>query len=314
MQEYSRPLSLFNCHLETIFPALFRKIPRIEPTQERISTSDLDFLDLDWYRTGSRDLVIISHGLEGNTKRGYIKGMAEAFIKSGYDALAWNYRGCSGEMNLTSRFYHSGATDDLDTVVAHAASKGGYKKIHLIGFSLGGNITLKYLGENQGSVKEVCRAIAISVPLDLDSSCIALARKENWLYERRFLRSLKKKVREKSNKMKLPNMDQLDSIRTLREFDNYITGPLHGFKDAADYYARCSSKHFLDNIKIPTLIINARNDPFLSQACYPEKVSNNHIQLQYPRHGGHVGFTLFNKKNLYWSEIQALAFIANYPE
>lgn len=314
MQDYPRPLPLFNRHIETIFPALFRKIPAIEPTQERISTPDNDFLDLDWYKPGGRDLVIISHGLEGNTKRGYIKGMAEAFIKSGFDALAWNYRGCSGEMNLTERFYHSGATYDLDTVIDHAAKKGHYKKIHLIGFSLGGNITLKYLGENHPSSGMVSKAVAISVPLDLESSCHSLSSRENWLYERRFLKSLKKKVKEKSFKMKLPNIDRLDSIHKIREFDDYITGPLHGFKDASDYYSKCSSLNFLGSIKTPTLIINALNDPFLSQACFPEKVSNNQIKLSFPKHGGHVGFTLFNGKNLYWSEIQALEFVANDPE
>jgi uncharacterized protein len=314
MQEYTRPLPLFNRHLETMFPALFRKIPLIIPTPERIATPDKDFLDLDWYKTGSSNLVIISHGLEGNTKRGYVKGMAEVFLKSGYDVLAWNYRGCSGEMNLAPRFYHSGATDDLDTVIVHAERQGRYRKIFLIGFSLGGNITLKYLGENHASAERVIKGIAISVPLDLDSSCHSLSRRENFLYERRFLMSLKKKVREKSLKMSFPNIDRLNTIHKIREFDDYITGPLHGFRDATDYYQKCSSKNFLHNIKIPTLIINARNDPFLSQECFPEKLANKNIHLNFPKHGGHVGFTLFNEKNLYWSEIQALEFIANNPE
>jgi predicted alpha/beta-fold hydrolase len=307
--DYTRPFLLFNRHLETVYPALFRSINVAFPKSERITTSDHDFLDLDWYLGNSKKLVIISHGLEGNSKRAYVLGMTKAFIQQGYDVLAWNFRGCSGELNMAQRFYHSGATDDLDTVVQHALSKALYQSISLIGFSLGGNLTLKYLGEGYASASRIRNAVAISVPLDLDSSCQSIAKGENWAYEYRFLRSLKSKVREKGKKMTLPNLQFLDRIKKLREFDDLITGPLHGFKDAQDYYHQCSSIHFLSTIKTPTLILNARNDPFLSPACFPENVGNKQLQFMYPAAGGHVGFTLFNEKKLYWSEIQALQFI-----
>jgi predicted alpha/beta-fold hydrolase len=310
-QSYRRPTALFNRHLETIYPSLFRKPKFIEAQRERIATPDQDFLDLDWYGNGSSRLVIISHGLEGNSKRSYVLGMARAFLQLGYDVLTWNYRGCSEELNRQPRFYHSGATDDLHTVVASVLEKDDYKNISLIGFSLGGNLTLKYLGENHSSVKFIKQAVVISVPLDLGSSSDVLGRPVNWLYTKRFLMSLKKKVVSKALVVDLPIVLNLDSVSNLREFDDRVTAPLHGFKDADDYYKRNSSLPFLPKISCPTLILNARNDPFLSPACYPERIANPAIQTLYPAHGGHVGFTLFNQNGLYWSEIQALDFVSS---
>jgi predicted alpha/beta-fold hydrolase len=307
--DYIRPGWLFNKHLETVYPAVFRKVVLPQPKRERIITPDQDFLDLDWFVNRSNRLIIISHGLEGNSKRGYVLGMAKAFIASGYDVLAWNFRGCSEELNLRPRFYHSGATDDLDTVVQHVQKSARYQSVNLIGFSLGGNLTLKYLGEDFDSAKSIDKGVAISVPLNLDTSCQEISKRENWLYELRFLRSLKSKVSKKAKYITLPSIEKIKSINKLRDFDDLITGPLHGFKDAVDYYSRCSSINFLEKIRTPTLIINALNDPFLSADCYPESANKN-LTLKYPEHGGHVGFTLFNEKNLYWSEIQALQFIA----
>jgi len=309
VNEYIRPLPLFNKHLETVYPAIFRRIWNLHPISERITTPDNDFLDIDWYKNNSKKIVIISHGLEGNSKRAYVLGMTRAFHNSGYDVLAWNFRGCSGEMNWVPRFYHSGATDDLDTVVQHVIKQSKYNSINLIGFSLGGNLTLKYLGENYPSINFIDKAVAISAPLHLDSSCQVLTKLENRVYAIRFLRSLKLKVYSKGQQMNLPNINKVYSITNLREFDDLITGPLHGFKDAADYYEKCSSIHFIPNIKTLTLVINAKNDPILSEECFPKSIHNQHVQFLYPDHGGHVGFTLFNEKNLYWSEIQALQFI-----
>jgi predicted alpha/beta-fold hydrolase len=310
-QPYRRPATLFNRHLETIYPSLFRKPKFLEAQRERLTTPDQDFLDLDWYRNGSSKLVIISHGLEGNSKRGYVLGMARAFLQHGYDVLTWNYRGCSEELNRQPRFYHSGATDDLHTVVQSVLEKDVYNNISLVGFSLGGNLTLKYLGEDHNSVKSINQAVAISVPMDLGSSSDVLGRSVNWLYTKRFLISLKKKVVRKAKVIDLPITVDLDSVSSLREFDDHVTAPLHGFKDADDYYIRNSSLPFLPKISCPTLILNAKNDPFLSPECYPAKIANPAIQTQYPAHGGHVGFTLFNLNGLYWSEIQAVDFVSS---
>lgn len=304
---YSAPWFLFNPHLETIFPSLLRKVALEKYQRERIATSDQDFLDLDWLKQGSDKLVIISHGLEGNSHRAYVKGMAKAFHSQGFDILAWNYRGCSEEMNKAVRFYHSGATDDLHRVVEHAL-QGNYEKVFLIGFSLGGNLTMKYLGEREINDR-VKGAVALSVPLNLDTSCTKLSQPSNWIYSQRFIKSLKKKVSAKASVMGGIDTSRLKAIRNLREFDDFYTGPLHGFKDATDYYFKCSAIRFLDSIKRPSLILNAKNDPFLSDECFPESVKSSFVKCEYPDRGGHVGFTSFNGNGVYWSEHRALDFI-----
>jgi uncharacterized protein len=310
LDKYDPPFFLFNAHLETIFPSVTRRINDIQYERERITTPDDDFLDLDWVRGGSKKLVIISHGLEGNSTRAYIRGMARAFFGFGYDALAWNYRGCSDEMNKQRRFYHSGATDDLDTVVHHAIDQKKYEEIYLIGFSLGGNITLKYLGERQPD-PIIKKAVAISVPLNLHTSCEKISLRSNWVYSNRFLKSLKKKVKTKAALRNDIDITNIDKLKTLREFDDAYTAPLHGYKDAIHYYTECSSIRFVKNITIPALIINAKNDPFLSEDCYPSEMLKDHpyVIFESPERGGHVGFIQLGKNGLYWSEARAIAFI-----
>jgi predicted alpha/beta-fold hydrolase len=310
---YRPPSLLFNAHLQTIYPSLFRKI-NVSWHRERIGTPDNDFLDLDWLKHNSNKLVLISHGLEGNSRRAYVNGMALHFYKNGYDVLAWNYRGCSEEMNRQLRFYHSGATDDLDHVVTHCASLP-YDEIYLIGFSLGGNLTLKYLGEKRNDmVRKIKKAVTFSVPLNLHASCIEISRPSNWIYSQRFLRSLKKKITEKATSYPQQlDVARLASIKTLLEFDDQFTAPLHGFRDAVDYYTRCSSIHFLKFIQLPTLIVNAWNDPFLSKECFPVNELKSHpkIILEPTAEGGHCGFASFKQNGVYWSEERALNFISN---
>lgn len=308
--EYFPPFFLFGPHLETIYPAILRRVQRLAYTRERIDTPDADFLDLDWLRKGCGKVAIISHGLEGNSHRPYVRGMAKALFDNGFDVLAWNFRGCSEEMNHQLRFYHSGATDDLDTVITHASNQG-YKEIYLVGFSLGGNMTLKYLGER--TVPDtIKKAVVFSVPLDLKTSCEKISQPANRIYSNRFLRSLKSKVITKSRLQKGLDVSGLDKIRTLEAFDDRFTAPLHGFANAADYYERCSSIHFVENIRTKTLIVNTRNDPFLSAECFPVPLLKDHphVSLEIPLRGGHVGFTQFNKNGLYWSEQRALDFFA----
>lgn len=308
---YTPPPLLFNGHLETIYPALFRKVEFPLYERERLTTDDDDFLDLDWVRKGNQELVIISHGLEGNTDRAYVKGMARALHAAGFDVLAWNYRGCSREMNRQLRFYHSGATDDLDRVVEHAL-KGPWRSVHLIGFSLGGNITLKLLGEQgQHADGRIGKAIAFSTPVDLHSSCLQISRPQNRLYALRFLISLKEKVRRKAALRSDVDISGLDSIRTLIEFDDRYTGPLHGFAGAVDYYTKCSSLPLLGSISKPTLLVNSRNDPFLSRECFPASLPpHSPVRLIYPDRGGHVGYTSFRGNGVFWSEQIALKFLS----
>ncbi len=314
MNSYTPPFLLFNKHLETIYPSLIRKVNGVNYERERITTPDDDFLDLDWLRQNSKKLIILSHGLEGNSQRSYIKGMANIFYQHGYDVLAWNYRGCSEEMNRKIRFYHSGATDDLDLVVNHSASIG-YAEINLIGFSLGGNLTLKYMGEKSSALHPLIKkGIAFSVPLNLHSSCIEISKSSNWMYNQRFLKSLKAKVINKAKHIQGINTVPLSSIKSLLEFDDHFTAPIHGFKDAIDYYQQCSAIGYIESINRPTLIVNALNDPFLSEDCYPDHLHNHpYLKFEYPDRGGHVGFTLFNQNGLYWSELRALQYIRSTP-
>ncbi|MCG8320631.1 MAG: alpha/beta fold hydrolase [Cytophagales bacterium] len=307
---YTHPFLLVNGHFETIYPALMRKVKGVSYQRERIYTPDDDFLDLDWSKVGGRHLVIVSHGLEGDASRPYVRGMVRAVNNHGYDALAWNYRGCSGEMNLQRRFYHSGATDDLDYVISHVTSQKSYDKIYLVGFSLGGNITLKYLGEKGKALADnLAKAVVFSVPLDLHSSCLKISEPANFIYARRFLKSLTGKIRSKAKLRNDLSTANIGKIKTLIEFDNRYTAPLHGFSNAVDYYSKCSSISFVWPIAIPTLIVNARNDPFLSSDCYPVEKLRDHplVYFEMPLKGGHVGFSVFGEPD-YWSEQRAIAF------
>ncbi len=316
--DYRPPFWLPDGHAQSIFPALFRKVTGVVYERERISTPDDDFLDLDWRmstdpnRNGLRPLVILSHGLEGNSSSQYILGMVKHLNAHGFDTLAWNFRSCSGEMNRLPRFYHSGATDDLDFVVRHALTKG-YAEVYLMGFSLGGNLTLKYLGElAENAYPELRKALVFSVPLHLSSGSTHLERWQAWVYSDRFNRSLKDKIRQKAALLPdLINASHIDQVRTIRDFDNYYTSQLHGYPDAETYYEANSSLYFIDKIRLPTRIVNARNDPFLSRDCYPYDLCKplKHVWLQTPPQGGHCGFYQAGYKGVLWSEELALRYL-----
>jgi uncharacterized protein len=329
--DYQAPFWLPEGHSQTIFPSIFRKVEGIDYVRERIMTDDKDFLDIDIAphppkeelkldskcvgkapSSGVGGAVILSHGLEGNSTRQYILGMVKNFNANGFDCLAWNFRSCSEDMNQTKRFYHSGATEDLDLVVKHTISKG-YQKIYLVGFSLGGNLTLKFLGEKgQNLYPEVHKAVVFSVPLHLASSGKTIS----WIYDQRFIRSLNKKVQAKAQRY--PefeiNTSGIAKIKNLKDFDDAYTSQLHGFKDAEDYYEQNSSLYFLDNIAIKTLIINAKNDPFLSQECYPyERIKKlENVYLQTPEGGGHCGFYPADYQGILWSEKRALEWVMSH--
>lgn len=309
--DYHPPLLYGNGHIQTIYPVIFRKTTQIPYTRERITTPDNDFLDLDWSCINGKCLAVISHGLEGNTTRNYVQGMVRAVNQGGWDALAWNYRGCSGEPNAQLRSYHNGATDDLSTVINHAAATYRYKEIALIGFSLGGNLTLVHLGRDRVH-PVVSKAVVFSVPCDLEASAAALAKPFNALYMNRFLRMLHQKIKDKIKLMPHALDDKgYEEIKTFKAFDDRYTAPIHGFENAQDYWRKSSSNQFIPHIKLPTLIINARNDPFLPKECFPVTQAgyNRQVTLKIPESGGHVGFIEFNREGLYWSEKQAVAFL-----
>ena len=301
-----------NGHLATIYSALLRKVEAPEQVRERITLPDGDFLDLDWsraYRPTDKVLILL-HGLEGNAQRSYMIGSARLFNASGYDVCAVNLRGCSGEPNLLFRSYHSGATEDLEAVLQHIEKTHPYARIYLKGFSLGGNLILKFLGEQPQNSNRIAGAVAISVPCDLYDSLLQLNKPKNWLYARRFLTTLREKVREKQRRFpKRITGAEVEKIRSLKAFDDYYTSRAHGFADAIDYYTQCSSLRFLEGIRVPTLLLNARNDSFLGPRCYPEEICRNQprVYFESPDYGGHVGFV--GEGSYFYSEQRSLEFL-----
>jgi predicted alpha/beta-fold hydrolase len=310
--DYKPPLLFKNSHVNTIYSSLFRKTKPLSFKQKRIETLDDDFLDIDLIENGSRKIVILCHGLEGSSDSKYIQATAKLLSLNGYSVAAMNYRFCSGEINRQLVTYHSGKTDDLHTVINFVLPN--YDSVYLVGFSLGGNLIIKYNGDGLFSLSPKIKAnVAISVPVDLMGSSISLKRCENVLYRWRFLRTLSKKMHLKHQQF--PNeldVVPLKKVKNLTDFDNFFTSKINGFKDAEDYYLKASSKQFIPNISIPTLLINALDDPFLSDSCFPirEAKENSNFFLMTPFYGGHVGF--ISKGAFYWSEIQILNFLNNY--
>lgn len=309
--KFRPPWCLANGHLQTILPALLPRRVDACFTREQFELPDGDFLALDWLRGGFKRLAILSHGLEGASSNGYMRGASAALQRSGWDVLAWNFRGCGGRANRLLRFYHSGDTGDLRALVEEAAKK--YPRIALVGFSLGGNVTLKYLGESPPH-PNVIAGVGISVPINLEASSHSLdTRWMNSIYLRRFMRTLTAKVEAKA-KLFPGRLDttELGRIRTFAQFDDRYTAPLHGFAGARDYWTRSSSRQFLRGIAVPTLLLNARNDPFLTPECFPfsEAHLNSTLYLEAPASGGHVGF--LDRHFRRWGEQRIVEFLSQY--
>lgn len=307
------PFWQYNGHLQTIAPNVFRKVEGVQYRRERLSTWDDDFLDLDWSQQGSRSLVIISHGLAGSSEVTYMKGLVKAVNDAGLDALAWNYRGCSGEPNRKLFSFHGGKSDDLQWVIQHASSTGKYDGIYLIGVSMGGNITLKLLGEWGEQVSfPVKAAVAISVPLDLYKTSLHLVKGWNRMYSNRYLRQYKEMLRAKEGLFP----DAWDYRRVyqsenLHLFVENFTAPSFGFRDAREYLCTQSASHFIGDIRIPALLINAENDPFLTSGSFPVEVADrsDFFYFLQTNNGGHVGFDEVRRPRHTWMEHRALEFL-----
>ncbi len=313
--QYTAPPLFRNPHIATIYAATLRKVNFKCDQKERLELNDGDFLDLDWAfpNTSSKKLVIAMHGLGGNAKRPYMLGMAKKFTKSGWDYCGMNFRSCSGEINRLYRSYNAGATEDLEEVLAHIFKKNQYEQIALIGFSLGGNLLLKYLGERDEIPKQVKAAIAISTPCNLGASLEALNLPKNRLYTKRFERNLKEQLFERQLIFpKELEKQQISACNSLLAIDELYTSKAHGYASAAHYYEKCSCLQFLPNIKTPTLLLNAENDSFLTSASFPKKIAKKSafLHLEIPKHGGHVGF--IQHKKICYQEERALDFIQNH--
>lgn len=304
------PFYQFNGHLQTILPGMFRTVPLIYE-RERLELPDGDFVDLDWVENKSRRLVILSHGLEGNSDRHYIKGMAKIFADQGWNVLAWNCRSCSGEMNRKLRLYNHGEIGDFGEVINYALQTKDFEEVALIGFSMGGSITLKYLGVHGKEVAaNITKAVVFSAPCDLKSGAAILDEPQNRIYKNRFLKKLKIKLAAKAAQFPgAIDLSNLEKVEVWHDFDEYFSAPLNGYKDAEDFYRQASAINFISGITIPTLLVNAQNDPILAPECYPVEQCKQHphVFLEIPKQGGHVGFELFRKPYM-WSEYRAIEF------
>ncbi|HHH52326.1 MAG TPA: alpha/beta fold hydrolase [Bacteroidetes bacterium] len=316
MQEnnYLPPLLLQNGHFNTIFRTVFTN-PQIHYQRKRTNTPDHDFLDLDFSIVGSDKIIIIVHGLEGSSQSKYVISNALFFNRNDYDICAINLRGCSGEMNKLYSSYHSGKTDDLDIVIKEIESN--YQEIILLGYSLGGNLVIKYGGEKGSSINsKIKNILAVSVPADLTDSAKELAKPKNFLYQYVFMQSLRKKLKEKIELFPESGLSIIEvaKIKNFKQFDDVYTSVAHGFKNADDYWRKNSCKQFIQDIKIPSLMLNALDDPFLGKKCYPfEQAKNNpFFTLETPKYGGHVGFNIsYNNYKNNWLENRIMKFINN---
>ncbi|MGF6273662.1 putative alpha/beta-fold hydrolase [Massilia sp. UYP11] len=289
---YPAPSWLPGGHLQTIYPATCVAKPPLAYRRERWHSADGDFVDLDFVdgRPG-QPLVVLFHGLEGSSNSHYARGLMAALAARGWSGVVPHFRGCSGEANLAPRFYHSGDAGEVDWIVRklRAAHQGA---LYAAGVSLGGNALLRWLGESGHGAGIVDAACAVSAPLDLARGGEALSSGLNMLYTRMFLQTLKPKCLAKLEQFPgLFDRAALLAARDLYAFDNVVTAPLHGYRDTDDYWHRASARHVLHDITVPTLVLNARNDPFLPGIHLPTSASGA-VTLEYPAEGGHVGFAV----------------------
>ncbi|MEQ8582742.1 MAG: alpha/beta fold hydrolase [Marinoscillum sp.] len=302
------PFYFFNAHVETIVPSMFFKVSDDLYERERLELPDGDFLDLDWIKAGKSKCIVITHGLEGGSERFYVKRTAKFFRDKGWDVMAWNCRSCSGEMNRLPRFYHHGDTEDLSVVIDRVLQEN-YKTVVLMGYSMGGSMSLKYLGErSHGSA--IKGGVFFSVPCSLRDSALQLLKRENRIYEQRFLKKLVEKIRIKAEIHPEVSLEGIDTLKDFDTFHDRYTAPLHGFQDKDDFFASATCDQYLSDIRVPVLIVNAQNDPMLGPACSPYDLAHqsDFVYLETPARGGHVGFTLAGN-NYSYMELRAEEFI-----
>lgn len=310
-----KPFSLLsNQHAQTLWPTLFRPTPSISRTRERLNTEDNDFIDLDWFEVAERPLIILIHGLAGSSQSKYITGLQLALSNQQFASVAVNLRGCSGEPNRRAHGYHGGVSHDLDFVIKTLRKRFPRRILGAVGFSLGANILLKWLSEAKGS-SPLFAAVSVSTPFQLNLATEKLQQGFAKIYDQYLLSYLKlnhwrkfKWLRENAiieDLQKFTNTSSIWKISNIAEYDEYITAPLHGYKNASEYYQACSSRSMVKDIQIPTLILSSKDDPFMPIEIIPTQSElSPSTMLEISEKGGHVGFIGANYKGLptYWLE------------
>lgn len=307
-------------HAQTLWPFLFRRKPSLPLRWERLELPDGDFLDLAWHSQTElprQPLCVLLHGLEGSCRSHYLPGLMQTLAAAGWRVVVMHFRGCSGAVNRLPRSYHSGETGDLRHVLALLRGREQPARLTAVGFSLGGNVLLKYLGEN-GADNPLDAACAVSVPFDLAVSAGRLEQGLSRLYQWWLVHALRRKIRTKFRQQQAPiDLSRLHQQHTFRQFDGYITAPLHGFHDADDYYRRSSSKPFLQFIQTPTLVLHAVDDPFLGAEGVPaaDELSAT-VRLELSQHGGHVGFVSGRLpwRSEYWLDKRIRDYLARFNQ
>lgn len=295
MNDYRAPGWLPGGHLQTIVPALLSHAPQVQYRRERWNTPDGDFIDLDWVDAApGAPLVVLFHGLEGSSQSHYAKALMARAQTLGWNGCVPHFRGCSGEPNRAPRAYHAGDSTEVNWIVGQLRQRHPDSPLFLAGVSLGGNQLLKWLGEQgQAARQQVTAAAGVSAPLDLVACGRVLDNGINrHVYTRSFLKTLKPKALDKLRDYpQLADVKLIAAARSFKEFDRFFTAPVHGFIDHQDYWHRASSKPLLKSIAVPTLVLNARNDPFMPESALPahDDVAPC-VELHFPHHGGHVGF------------------------
>jgi uncharacterized protein len=303
------PFWQFDGNLQSILPR-YRTVSGVQYERERIETDDKDFLDLDWICKKNRNLIILTHGLEGDSTRQYILGMAKIFSNNGWDVLAWNCRSCSGEMNRAFRLYNHGEIGDINTVLNHALNKNNYDEVALIGFSMGGNVSLKFAAVSQHpSVKKV---VAFSAPLDMRTSTAILDNPSRYIYKAFFKKGILPKMKIKAQQFPdRLNIQEVEAAKSWEAQQELFFVKINGYASIDDFYERGSALNFIPQMTIPALIVQAKNDPMLTPECSPIQLAENHpfIHLETPKIGGHCGFMIPKNKEHTWAEYRALEFI-----
>lgn len=298
-------------HLQTLWPVFFKKRHELDLLPEQVELDDGDFIDLCWSKKDSKKTVLILHGLEGDINSHYINGIIHQLERAGYRPVLMHFRGCSGRINRLARAYHSGETGDLATIVEHVRKVTGHFPYAAIGYSLGGNVLLKWLGETSEN-NPLKKAVAVSVPFRLHDAAARLQLGVSKIYREHLLKSLRKTYIKKFKKIKSPIDVDVDQLRSFWDYDDKVTAPLHGFDGVQDYYDRCSSRQYLSGIGVPTRIIHSVDDPFMFDTTPPtiDELSPD-IDLLLTSGGGHVGFVSGTSplRPVYWCEDQIVEFI-----